>query len=138
MVNKARPNIRQIHFKQTMATPDESRVKKNTDDFKNFYTDLVFEEMFARYFGFSAETDALDLWPQKLNCLDIVIKKIGRKWPRLVWKIVNIDGQEVQEPMPIQYSLLRRFGDERTKIRQLLNLPPKLKGTLLFYYHDSS
>ena len=89
-VDKTKLKLRRIFTEQNLAIPDESAVSKNSGLVRDFFVEHVFDELFERYFGFSAETD--DIWPQKHNAIDNIVQQAGRKWPRLFWKVVLVEG----------------------------------------------
>ena len=110
----------------TYAVPDESAIAKNKQSMKDFIAREVFEKEFPEHIGYSAETDDLDIWPQEPT-LKQIVKKIKLKSPKLVMKKI---GENKFENLDIVHALLRRFGDERRKKREELQLPAKLKGII--------
>ena len=128
-MENAKPIIKEIFQKGTLATPDETAIEKNTTILKMWICQKVFNE-FEEKIGFSQETDDADLWPA-LTVLNIITKKIELMSPGLTQRKV---GDKIM-PLPIKKALERRFGEERTKKREEFKCSPKNKGKKSFNYY---
>ena len=113
-------------FDNGLAYPNDSFIKKNTEIIKKFMVDQAFD-FFEEFFGFSQETDDLNIWPQQ-EVVDILLKKMEFICEGLTQ---TVDANGKVTPREIQKGMIRKFGDERKKKRVELNLRPKLIGTLL-------
>ena len=122
----ASQRVKEIFANNTLAVPDESAIRKNTESVGKFMSDELFA-LFDKKIGFNQETDDADNWPAKLNCLDVVATQIKLKHPGLWEKKI---GEKQFVKMEIQNSLIRHFQLRRSSLRDDLKLKPKLKGTV--------